>query len=58
MPALNGRRPVAGDALMLCSIVLASRDEEDRIEKTIRTLLEQLGVAVEIIAVDDRSSRG
>lgn len=39
-----------------CSIVVAARDEEARIESTIRHLLAQTGVAVEVIFVDDRST--
>jgi cellulose synthase/poly-beta-1,6-N-acetylglucosamine synthase-like glycosyltransferase len=38
-----------------CSVVLAARDEEARIEQTIRHLLAQRGVDIEVIAVDDRS---
>jgi glycosyltransferase involved in cell wall biosynthesis len=39
----------------LCSIVIAARDEESRIEKTIHHLLSQEGVKIEVIVVDDRS---
>ena len=39
-----------------CSVVVAARDEEARIENTIRHLLVQRGVALEVIAVDDRST--
>src|SRR3954467_1847697 len=38
-----------------CSIVIAARDEEARIENTIRHLLAQQGVDLEVIVVDDRS---
>jgi glycosyltransferase involved in cell wall biosynthesis len=38
-----------------CSIVIAARDEEARIEQTVRQLLAQEAVAVEIHVVDDRS---
>jgi Glycosyl transferase family 2 len=41
---------------MLCSVVIAARDEEARIEWTIGLLLAQTGVEVEIIVVDDRST--
>lgn len=41
-----------------CSVVIAARDEEARIEATIRHLLTQHGVEVEIIVVDDRSTDG
>ena len=36
-----------------CSVVIAARDEEARIEQTIRHLLAQRGVEVECIVVDD-----
>jgi glycosyltransferase involved in cell wall biosynthesis len=39
-----------------CSVVIAARDEEARIEATIRHLLDQRGVEAEIIVVDDRST--
>ena len=39
-----------------CSIVLAARNEDGRIEETVRRLLGQRGVRVEIIVVDDRST--
>lgn len=38
-----------------CSVVIAARDEESRIESTIRHLLAQQGVILEIIVVNDRS---
>jgi cellulose synthase/poly-beta-1,6-N-acetylglucosamine synthase-like glycosyltransferase len=38
-----------------CSIVIAARDEEARIENTVRHLLAQEGVDLEVIVVDDRS---
>src|SRR3954469_3322015 len=38
-----------------CSVVMAARDEEARIEQTIRHLLVQRGVEIELIVVDDRS---
>ncbi len=41
---------------MRCSVVIAARDEEARIEQTIRHLLAQRGVELEIIVVDDRSA--
>ena len=37
-------------------MVVAARDEEARIEETVRHLLAQRGVAVEVIVVDDRST--
>ena len=39
-----------------CSVVIAARDEEARIEKTIRHLLAQRGVDADFIVVDDRST--
>jgi len=38
-----------------CSVVIAARDEAARIEQTIRHLLAQQGVELEVIVVDDRS---
>jgi glycosyltransferase involved in cell wall biosynthesis len=38
------------------SVVLAARDEEARIEHTVRRLLAQRGVDLEIVVVDDRST--
>jgi cellulose synthase/poly-beta-1,6-N-acetylglucosamine synthase-like glycosyltransferase len=42
----------------LCSVIIAARDEQARIEETIRHLLAQRGVDLEIIVVDDRSRDG
>ena len=39
-----------------CSVVIAARDEEARIEQTLRHLLAQRGVEAEFIVVDDRST--
>ena len=39
-----------------CSVVIAARDEEARIEQTIRHLLAQRGTEAELIVVDDRST--
>jgi hypothetical protein len=41
-----------------CSVVIAARDEAARIEQTIRHLLTQRSVELEVIVVDDRSSDG
>ncbi|HZR19892.1 MAG TPA: glycosyltransferase family 2 protein [Verrucomicrobiae bacterium] len=41
-----------------CSVVIAARDEQPRIEQTVRHLLAQQHVQVEVITVDDRSSDG
>jgi cellulose synthase/poly-beta-1,6-N-acetylglucosamine synthase-like glycosyltransferase len=38
-----------------CSVVIAARDEETRIEQTLRRLLAQQAVEAEFIVVDDRS---
>src|SRR6478752_6884393 len=38
------------------SVVLAARDEEARLETTVRRLLAQEGVDLEVIVVDDRST--
>src|SRR4051794_29803502 len=48
----------SGRPMIQCSVVIAARDEEARIEATLRHLLAQTGVAGEIIVVDDRSSDG
>ena len=48
--------PTAADKLVRCSVVIAARDEEARIEQTIRHLLAQRGVETELIVVDDRST--
>ena len=39
-----------------CSVVVAARDEDARIEETVRHVLAQTGVRVEMIVVDDRST--
>jgi glycosyltransferase involved in cell wall biosynthesis len=39
-----------------CSVVIAARDEEARIEGTVRRLLVQRGVEAEFLIVDDRST--
>ena len=39
-----------------CSVVIAARDEEARIEGTVRRLLAQRGVEAEFLIVDDRST--
>jgi cellulose synthase/poly-beta-1,6-N-acetylglucosamine synthase-like glycosyltransferase len=41
-----------------CSVVVAARDEEARIEETVRRLLAQHGVEAEFLIVDDRSTDG
>ena len=39
-----------------CSVIVAARDEEARLEETVRHLLAQRHVAVDVIVVDDRSA--
>src|SRR4051812_16004339 len=41
-----------------CSVVIAARDEAERIERTCRRLLAQTGLEIELIVVDDRSTDG
>ena len=55
LTAAERSRP-PGERLVRCSVVIAARDEEARIEQTIRHLLAQRGVEAEIIVVDDRST--
>jgi cellulose synthase/poly-beta-1,6-N-acetylglucosamine synthase-like glycosyltransferase len=54
-PSHAADRPVSSLPVR-CSVVIAARDEEARIEQTIRHLLAQRGVEAEIIVVDDRST--
>ena len=59
LPALAALDPTPGHGgpnEPRCSVVIAARDEEARIEQTIRHLLAQYGVQLEIIVVDDRST--
>jgi Glycosyl transferase family 2 len=44
------------DTPVRCSVVVAARDEETRVEGTVRRLLAQHDVAVDVIVVDDRST--
>jgi glycosyltransferase involved in cell wall biosynthesis len=46
----------ANDDQVQCSIIVAARDEESRIEDTVRHLLAQLDVPLEVIVIDDRST--
>jgi glycosyltransferase involved in cell wall biosynthesis len=56
LPALDSLSARSGKAGPIrCSVVIAARDEEARIEQTIRHALAQRGVEVELIVVDDRS---
>ena len=45
---------IANDSRIQCSVIVAARDEESRIEDTVRHLLTQRGVRLEVIVVDDR----
>jgi glycosyltransferase involved in cell wall biosynthesis len=56
LPALESRTTAPAESRIKCSVVIAARDEEARIERTIRHLLAQREVAIEIIVVDDRST--
>jgi glycosyltransferase involved in cell wall biosynthesis len=61
LPALEtltavGHSVVSPEHRISCSVVIAARDEEARIEQTIRHLLAHHGVEAEFIVVDDRSS--
>jgi glycosyltransferase involved in cell wall biosynthesis len=39
-----------------CSVVIAARDEQSRIEQTVLHLLAQQGIGLEVIVIDDRST--
>jgi hypothetical protein len=63
LPALEALTTAPGSAVspegrIRCTVVIAARDEEVRIERTIRHLLAQRGVEAELIIVDDRSTDG
>src|SRR5512138_3741239 len=54
---LGDEPPLApGEAHPTVSLVLAARDEERAIEQAVRSLLAQRYPALELVAVDDRSS--
>ena len=59
LPALDAL-PALADGLptsaVRCSVIVAARDEEARLEATIRHLLAQQHVTLELIVVDDRST--
>ena len=38
------------------SIIIAARNEEARIERTVRRLLDQRGIDLDVVVVDDRST--
>jgi cellulose synthase/poly-beta-1,6-N-acetylglucosamine synthase-like glycosyltransferase len=54
LPALESL-PTLGKPIR-CSVVIAGRDEEARIEQTVRHLFAQRGIEAEFIVVDDRST--
>src|SRR5207249_1295952 len=62
LPALEALTTATGRALsspserVRCSVVIAARDEETRIEGTVRRLMAQRGVEAEFFIVDDRST--
>jgi hypothetical protein len=56
LPALQELPGYSEAKKVRCSVVIAARNEEARIERTIRLLLAQTGVEVKIIVVDDRST--
>jgi glycosyltransferase involved in cell wall biosynthesis len=56
LPALQHLRIEPEGKSVRCSVVLAANNEEVRIEKTVRLILAQAGVQVEVIVVDDRST--
>src|SRR5437660_757941 len=53
---LTAPAPPSSAAGVCCSVVIAARNEEKRIEETVRRLLAQRNVDVEIVIVDDRSA--
>src|SRR4026209_938234 len=60
LPALTdldgtARLNAAQDGRIQCSVVVAARDEEARIGDTVRHILAQHDVLLEVIVVDDRS---
>ncbi len=59
LPALDSLTPdkvEASQRKFFCSVIVAARDEEARIEQTVRRLLAQRSVELELIVVDDRSA--
>ncbi len=55
LEAVNDGAACSARGPVRCSVIVAARDEEARIEETIRRLLAQRGVQLELIVVDDRS---
>jgi len=58
LPGLAHLQGCDGRPVPACSVVIAARDEEARIARTIEHLLKQEGVELKIIVVDDRSTDG
>jgi len=59
LPSLEALTSAAGPSQserVRCSVVIAARDEEKRIEGTVRRLMAQHGVQAEFFIIDDRSS--
>ena len=56
LTAADRPRSSSVEGRVRCSVVIAARDEEARIEQTIRHLLAQREVEAEFIVVDDRST--
>src|SRR2546421_693236 len=56
LPTLRDLPAVPDSKMFRCSVVIAARNEEVRIERTIRLLLAQTGIEVEVIVIDDRST--
>ena len=56
LDSLTAKQPGSSQRGFLCSVVIAARDEEARIEETARRLLAQRGIEMELIVVDDRSA--
>ena len=56
LPAMGTLTTPPTETPIKCSVIIAARDEEARIEQTIRHLLGQRGVEAEFIVVDDRST--
>src|SRR4030095_15625459 len=58
LPSLEtfAARAGSGSTNIRCSVVIAARDEEARIEQTIRHLFAQRAMEAEFILVDDRST--
>jgi hypothetical protein len=56
LPALDALSADMPTSAVRCSVIVAARDEEARIEATVRHLLAQRHVTVDVIVVDDRST--